>query len=115
MFDVKIDLSGLDARLKPLHPGGQVQLFIDTEFIMQCDPYVPFDTGMLKDSAWFHSNIGHGKIIYDTPYAERMYTHPEFNFRGEPTRGAEWAARMWADRGDKIMEGAAKIAGGKAK
>ena len=29
-------------------------------------------------------------------------------------RGANWAPRMWADRGKDIMQGAAKLAGGRA-
>ena len=88
-------------------------MFIDTEIIKHSDPYVPFVTGMLKNSAWLASEIGHGKIIYDTPYAEKMYTSPELNFQDAPMRGAFWVERMWADRGDEIVTGAAKLAGGR--
>lgn len=113
MFHVKIDLAGLDAALKPLEPGGAVQMFIDNEFIKHCEPYVPRDTGMLADSAWLSTDIGSGQIVYDTPYAQKVYTSPELNFQGAPMRGAYWAERMWADRGSEIVSGAAKIAGGR--
>jgi hypothetical protein len=115
MFNVEIDLAGLDARIAPLKPGGEVQVFIDTEFIKHCDPYVPRDTGMLADSAWLSTDIGSGQIVYNTPYAEKVYKSPELNFQGAPMRGAFWATRMWADRGDQIMDGAAIIAGGRSE
>ena len=113
MFTVKIDLAGLDTALKPLDPGGDVQKFIDNEFIKHCEPYVPRDTGMLADSAWLSTDIGSGEIVYDTPYAQKVYTTPELNFQGAPMRGAYWATRMWEDRGSEIVGGAAKIAGGR--
>ena len=113
MFHVSIDLAGLDAALKPLDPGGEVQTFIDTEFIKHCEPYVPRDTGMLEDSPWLSTDIGSGEIVYNTPYAKKMYTSPELNFQGAPMRGAFWAERMWADHGDDITNGAAKLAGGR--
>ena len=108
MFNVKIDLKELDSALAPLRPGGKVQMFLDTEIIKHCDPYVPRDTGML-------AGIGSGQIVYNTPYAEKVYTTPELNFQGAPMRGAFWAPRMWADRGKDIMQGTAKLAGGKAE
>ena len=115
MFNVKIDLAGLDSRLAPLKPGGEVQVFIDTEFIKHCEPYVPRDTGMLADSAWLSTDIGSGQIVYNTPYAEKVYRDPDLNFQGAPMRGANWATRMWGDRGEQIMDGAAIIAGGRSK
>ena len=115
MFEAKIDLSVLDHRLQIIKPGGEVQVFLDTEIIKHCDPYVPMDTGVLKLSAWLASDIGSGQIIYDTPYAEKVYTTPVLNFQGAPMRGAFWVSRMWADRGERIVQGAAKIAGGKTE
>ena len=113
MFEAKIDLSALDSSLQIIKPGGEVQVFVDTEIIKHCDPYVPKDTSTLKNTAWLSSDIGAGQIVYDTPYAEKVYTTPELNFQGAPMRGAFWAPRMWADRGEQIMRGAAKLAGGR--
>lgn len=113
MFHVSVDLAGLATALAPLNPGGEAQAFVDNEFIKHCEPYVPRDAGMLADSAWLSTEIGSGRIVYNTPYAQKMYTSPELNFQGAPMRGAFWAERMWADRGDEITEGAAKRAGGR--
>ena len=115
MHGVKIVMSDIDTILskRGLGPHGAVQAFIDAEFIKHCDPYVPFDTGMLKTSPWFSTDIGSGQVVYDTPYAEKNYKNPDLNFQGAPMRGANWAERMWADRGEDIIEGAAKMAGGR--
>lgn len=113
MFKVELDVSCLDKTLNGLKPGGEVQLFVDTEIIKHCDPYVPFDTGMLKGSPLYASRIGYGEIVYDTPYARRMYTAPDdWSFQNGPLRGPNWAGRMWADHGKEILQGAAKISGG---
>lgn len=113
MFNVSIDLAGLDTALQPLKPGGEVQMWIDNEFIKHCEPYVPRNQGVLAGSAWLSTEIGSGQIVYDTPYAEKMYRNPELNFNEAPMRGAFWAERMWADRGEEITAGAAKLAGGR--
>ena len=111
MFKVELDVSCLDKALNGLKPGGEVQLFVDTEIIKHCDPYVPMKQGILMESPLYASEIGHGKIIYDTPYAKRMYNAPDdWKFQNGPLRGPNWVTRMWADRGDEIMQGAAKLA-----
>lgn len=116
-YDCELDLSGLKDILKErgLEPGGAVQAFVDSEIIRLADPYVPFRTGALKDSAILNTVIGQGEIVYATPYVRRMYYHPEYNFNGAPMRGAHWVERMWADHGDEIIRSAAQMAGGTAK
>lgn len=116
-YDYELDLSGLTDLLRErgLQPGGAVQAFVDSEIIRLADPYVPFRTGALKDSALINTVIGQGEIVYATPYAKRMYYHPEYDFNGAPMRGAHWVERMWADRGDEIIKSVAEKAGGTAK
>lgn len=116
-FDCELDLSGLTDLLRErgLEPGGAVQAFVDSEIIRLADPYVPFRTGALKDSALTNTVIGQGEIVYATPYAKRMYYHPEYDFNGAPMRGAHWVERMWADLGDEIIKSVAEKAGGTAK
>lgn len=116
-YDCTLKLSGLRHTLEQrgLTPGGAVQKFVDSEILRLADPYVPFRTGILKDSGLINTVIGQGEIVYATPYARRMWYHPEYSFSGAPMRGAFWAERMWADHGDEIVQGAAQLAGGKAE
>ena len=57
---------------------------------------MPFDTGHLQNQATFvdTSDKASGKvaIISDTPYARRLYFHPEYNFKKDnnPNAGGEW-------------------------
>ena len=45
---------------------------------------IPFDTGTLQNSSTYVDNstsaLGVSKLVSSTPYARRLYFHPEFNF-----------------------------------
>lgn len=52
---------------------------------------VPKDTGELERSGFVDlSEIQQGvaRIVFDTPYARRLYWHPEYNFRTDKNRNA---------------------------
>ena len=66
---------------------------------------IPMDTGTLQNSSTFvetsESSTGVVGIISDTPYARRLYYHPEYNFRTSENKnaGGKWF-QPWID-GDK--------------
>ena len=57
---------------------------------------MPFDTGALQNRSTFvdesQSKQGIVKVVSDTPYARRLYFHPEYNFRQDknPNAGGMW-------------------------
>jgi hypothetical protein len=57
---------------------------------------MPFETGHLQEDATFveyqHSAQGKVSIVSSTPYARRLYYHPEYNFQTDenPFAGGEW-------------------------
>ena len=55
---------------------------------------MPFDTGNLQNDSTFVDDSEKGKvsIVSSTPYARRLYFHPEYNFRrGNNSRaGGKW-------------------------
>lgn len=59
---------------------------------------MPFDTGNLQNDNTFadytHSTKGRVQIVSTTPYARRLYFHPEYNFQKHenPFAGGEWFA-----------------------
>lgn len=67
---------------------------------------MPFDTSILQNNStsvdYSQSAKGVVKIVSDTPYARRLYFHPEYNFHRE----------VWTDSEGK-KHGANKSAGGK--
>ena len=59
---------------------------------------MPFETGHLQEDATFvdYSESSQGKVslVTSTPYARRLYYHPEYNFQTDenPFAGGEWYA-----------------------
>ena len=66
---------------------------------------LPFRQGHLQNDSTFvdtsHSAEGHVDIVSSTPYARRLYYHPEYNFSHEenPNAQAHWFD-PWADGGE---------------
>jgi hypothetical protein len=117
-FDAKLKWDITETKFlkeRNLALGGLVQKYIDSTVLRLCEPYIPFRTGMLTRSGQVHTQIGSGLVIYNTPYATKMYYNPQYNFNlsFHPLAGAFWFARMKADHSQEILEGAKKIAGAK--
>lgn len=113
----------LDAR--GLNTMQRVQKYIDSEVLRLSDPYVPFDTGKLKQSGTLGTVIGSGEVVYDCPYGRWNYYNNAGKGKQGTTkynrhnykclRGKLWFERMKADRLDEIRQGCANIAGGIAE
>ena len=55
---------------------------------------MPFDTGNLQNDSTFVDDSRQGKvsIVSSTPYARRLYFHPEYNYRrgNNASAGGKW-------------------------
>lgn len=66
---------------------------------------MPFDTGNLQNESTFvdcsESSSGKVVIVSSTPYARKLYFHPEYHFNTNenPNAGGEWF-NDWADPPD---------------
>jgi hypothetical protein len=94
-----------------LEEGGRVQQMVDSEFLKNVEPFVPFDEaglyenpGTLVNSGILDTVVGSGEIVWDTPYARYLYYHDDFQFQGAPLRGAYWADRYLQNGGLKQIE-----------
>lgn len=98
--------------------------FLASEVKRLSDPYVPMQSGALKNTA----QITDDSVLYNAPYAHyqyhgavmagrapKHYTGDAIDYHGAPMRGPEWDKRMMADRGDELRESFARHIGGKAK
>lgn len=90
------------------------QEHVDSQCLMYCDPKVPMDAGILKQSGNMNTQIGSGELKYRTPYARRWYYMPA-NFAHAPERGNYWFERMKKQYKKQILSGAAEKAKGSAK
>jgi len=117
-----------------LDSGGRVEKYMASEVKRLCDPYVPFQGGDLKNTAF----VGENYVRYNGPYAHfqyvgkvmigtrssspwarhgepKVYTSRSLTYNGGPTRGPEWDKRMKIDRGSELIKNVAIYTGGKAK
>jgi hypothetical protein len=78
---------------------------------MDVQGYVPMDTGATARSAQTASNLEDGEIIYDTPYARKIYYGDRLNFSQENHAHVthHWDQAYWADHGSEIVEMAKKL------
>ena len=86
----KINLSGIEPKIDHA-TNGALSIFSQQVF-KDMTPFVPMDTGNLAESPARASNFNKGQIIYDTPYAKRMYNGVNFNFSTDkhPQAQAHW-------------------------
>lgn len=76
---------------------------------------MPFDTGNLQNDSTFvgDSRITRVSIVSSTPYARRLYFHPEYNFRrnNNGSAGGKWFDSFLND--DFILNAYAQCSKGK--
>lgn len=68
---LKLPEAGQMIRTLGLEKHGAVQVNMAKEVLTQCDPLIPFNTGMLKQSAWITN--GGEEIVWEQPYARYQY------------------------------------------
>lgn len=90
-----------------LGKNGNGQKFFTHEVRRMSDPYVPFDTGALKNTAVEYPK----KIVYVQVYSRRQW----YEHRGNGMRGPKWCLRMWQSHKGEIIRSVANYCGGKAK
>lgn len=93
----------------------EAQIFVDGQVLRLCEPYVPFDTGMLMHSGTLGTEIGSGLVQWIAPYARYQYymkNRKKVNER-KPLAGSFWFERMKEVHGEAIIAGARRIAAGK--
>ena len=124
MFELDMHFDGdltMDALLAMcgLEDHGPVQMCIDRAVIDYMNPYWAYDTGALVESAYSATDIGSGRIVYDTSYAHEMYYGVRddgrpVNYRTEkhPQAGPFPFERMMADHYNDILEEARNVARG---
>ncbi|KEI92237.1 minor capsid protein [Clostridium botulinum] len=108
---VQIDKTEKILLKRYLNKNGQAQIKFTQEVAKQCNNYVPFLTGRLKDMS---VELKIDKLIYNAPYAAKQYYTNKGGNRGA-LRGKYWDKRMWSDKGDKIVQTIADFAGGRTR
>ncbi|MDD9147827.1 minor capsid protein [Sporolactobacillus sp. CQH2019] len=75
---VNVNLGDIAGKVNKAKKFAQVAL--DEQVLKDSNRFIPFDTGNLRDSSIRASQPGTGKVVWDTPYARRLYYNPQYNF-----------------------------------
>lgn len=124
---VKVNVSVASIMAKRgLGRSNRVRKFIASEVKRLSDPYVPMQSGRLKNGAYISPDGS--TLTYRGPYAHyhwvgevmggrapKHYTGRAIQHHGAPMRGKQWTERMMADRSPELIESVANYTGGKGK
>ena len=64
---IKIDTSRIDKNIR------EAQKLLNLAVVWDCDPLIPFQQGVLRNSVNYPQGIYGGEIEYNTPYAHYQY------------------------------------------
>ena len=94
-MNVRVDVKLNNAKINRLIDAHTKALEMTTEAVLsdiKTSAVVPKDTGELERSGFVDlSEIKNyiARIVFDTPYARRLYWHPEYNFRKDKNANAQ--------------------------
>ena len=97
-MSVKVTIKLDNAKINGLEKSSRQAFEMTVEAVLsdiKTSAVVPKETSMLEDSGFVDtSQIENmvASIIFDTPYARRLYWHPEYNFRTDKNinAGGKW-------------------------
>lgn len=94
-MNVKVNIKLNNANINKLIEAHSKALEMTGEAVLsdiKTSQVVPKETGTLEDSGFVDlSEIKEAivRIVFDTPYARRLYWHPEYNFRKDKNPNAQ--------------------------
>lgn len=94
-MNVRVDIKLNNAKINILIEAHKKSLEMTTEAVLsdiRTSAVVPKDTGELERSGFVDlSGIKNSiaRVVFDTPYARRLYWHPEYNFRKDKNANAQ--------------------------
>ena len=107
---VRIEMGDLDATI-----GAMVDAAVEAateQALADCSIYVPYRYGFLRNSAQTASDIPHGRLVWQTPYARRRYYgEPPLRTRN-PMASLHWAEVAAQNHKDAWAKAAEEALGG---
>ena len=97
---ILIDEKRIQAKIDRTWESGLEML--SSQILRDCNKYCKEDTGMLIMSSYIHSDLKHGRLVWNTPYAARQYyaiptAYPDVNSNAT-WRWCEVAKNNYLDR-----------------
>src|SRR5690554_5567507 len=112
---VKTDLKRIAPKISKVVQ--KAHFTLDQQVLKDSNNYAPMDTGNLINSSINASKIGDGQLIWDTPYAKRLYYNPQYNFSKDknPNAGGLWFERAKSKHQRDWEEAARRAVRGRLK
>lgn len=91
------------------------QVWLDNAVLKGCDPYVPFQTGMLIKSGVLGTEIGSGVVQWIAPYARAQYYMANRKQKladAGTLRGSFWFSRWKAVNAKRVIATVKAMGGG---
>ena len=106
MFNTRVDLDMGKLKDKQKKSERMAQMQLDQQVLKDSNYYIPKDKSNLEGSGIRSSLIGKGKIIWDTPYARRLYYNPQYNFSKDrnPNARGLWFEAAKSDKSNEWTE-----------
>ncbi|MCA1183487.1 minor capsid protein [Bacillus licheniformis] len=76
--NVQVDIGNIPDRVEEFNR--EAQFLLSSEVLKDSNYYAPMDTGALISSSERSSDFENGRLIWDTPYARRLYYNPQYKF-----------------------------------
>lgn len=106
-FNVKVDVDTNKLQSKRQNATKAAQMQLDQDVLKDSNYYIPKAIGTLEGSGVRASQVGKGKVIWDTPYARRLYYNPQYNFskdKNPNARGLWFEAAKAKKKGNWLDE-----------
>jgi len=105
---VKLDVRRLTQKI--LDNARGARLWLKNEIAKDTDRFVPFRLGGLRQSVEPSVDADDDKLVYDVPYAKRLYYSRGYRFT-KPGTTDHWFEQAKAIHKDKWLRGVARIGG----
>ena len=86
-FKTRFEDKGLKKKVQRIKEKGQ--FILDEQVLKDSNYYAPMDSGELIRSGVRMTNPGSGKVIWQTPYARKLYYNPDYNFSTDKNPNAQ--------------------------
>lgn len=108
--NVKVDLNEAKLKDKFRNNARAALLWLKNEIVKDTARFVPFRLGGLRNSVEPSVSANNDKLVYDTPYAHRLYHSKGYRFT-TPGTADHWFEKSKAINREKWLRGVKKIGG----
>ena len=86
-INIDLNIQGITQKAERAREKGQFAL--DQQILKDSNYFIPKDTGNLEASSLLATQFGTGEVVWNTPYARKLYYNPQYNFSKDSNPNAQ--------------------------